>query len=178
MAHIHTDPGQHDQTACAYIVRFDTPEPQILIHLHKKLSIWLQPGGHIELTETPWQAVLHEIEEETGYTRAQLTVLQPKQRLKHLSGIVLHPQVVAMNTHKFGDTDHYHTDHIYAFATDQAPERTPRQDESQDLRWIKRQEVADYRGPDMKPDTREMLLYIFDNIVGSWERVDLNEYQA
>ncbi len=33
----------------------------------------MQVGGHIELDETPWQAVEHELREESGYTLAELS---------------------------------------------------------------------------------------------------------
>ena len=37
-----------------------------LLHWHKKLQIWLPPGGHIDPDEDPIQAVLREVLEETG----------------------------------------------------------------------------------------------------------------
>ncbi len=53
MAHIHTQPGQHDHTASAYIFRVDFDEPKLVLHLHRKINKYLQFGGHIELHETP-----------------------------------------------------------------------------------------------------------------------------
>ncbi|HEY4609983.1 MAG TPA: NUDIX domain-containing protein, partial [Ilumatobacteraceae bacterium] len=35
-----------------------TGEGGVVLHLHKRLSIWLQPGGHIDAGEAPWQAAL------------------------------------------------------------------------------------------------------------------------
>jgi 8-oxo-dGTP pyrophosphatase MutT (NUDIX family) len=37
-----------------------------LLHWHKRLQQWMPPGGHVEPDEDPVQAVLREIEEETG----------------------------------------------------------------------------------------------------------------
>ena len=37
-----------------------------LLHWHRRLQQWMPPGGHIEPDEDPVQAVLREIEEETG----------------------------------------------------------------------------------------------------------------
>ena len=28
----------------------------VVLHLHKRLQKWLQPGGHIDAEETPWDA--------------------------------------------------------------------------------------------------------------------------
>lgn len=81
MAHIHTEPGQHDHTASGFIVRTDTPEPTLILHRHKKTGKYMQFGGHIELDETPWQAVRHELMEESGYDLSDLQILQPMQRL-------------------------------------------------------------------------------------------------
>jgi 8-oxo-dGTP pyrophosphatase MutT (NUDIX family) len=39
-----------------------------LLHWHRKLQIWLPPGGHVDADEDPMQAVLREALEETGYT--------------------------------------------------------------------------------------------------------------
>jgi 8-oxo-dGTP pyrophosphatase MutT (NUDIX family) len=38
----------------------------VLLHFHKKLHLWLQPGGHIEENEAPWDAAEREVLEETG----------------------------------------------------------------------------------------------------------------
>ena len=39
---------------------------RVLLHRHKRLGIWLQPGGHVDDDETCEQAVLREVVEETG----------------------------------------------------------------------------------------------------------------
>lgn len=38
----------------------------VVLLKHKRLGLWLQPGGHIDPGETPWQAALREAAEETG----------------------------------------------------------------------------------------------------------------
>ena len=38
----------------------------VLLAFHKKLGVWLYPGGHIEDNETPHEAVVREVKEETG----------------------------------------------------------------------------------------------------------------
>lgn len=39
---------------------------QVLLHRHHKLGIWLPPGGHVEPNETPDDAAVREVLEETG----------------------------------------------------------------------------------------------------------------
>jgi 8-oxo-dGTP pyrophosphatase MutT (NUDIX family) len=38
----------------------------VLLHLHRKLGMWLPPGGHIERNELPDEAAVREVFEETG----------------------------------------------------------------------------------------------------------------
>ena len=59
MPHIHQ---LIDFTVSAYIV-FD--HTVLLVH-HKKIELWVPPGGHVELDEDTDQALLREIKEETG----------------------------------------------------------------------------------------------------------------
>ena len=49
-------------TATGFVV----DKKSILLHWHKKLSMWLPPGGHIEPGEDPQQAIIREVLEETG----------------------------------------------------------------------------------------------------------------
>ena len=45
---------------------FVTWEGKVLLHLHRKLGMWLPPGGHIEQDELPDDAAVREVSEETG----------------------------------------------------------------------------------------------------------------
>ncbi len=38
----------------------------VVLHKHKLLGLWLQPGGHVDPGEAPWEAALREAAEETG----------------------------------------------------------------------------------------------------------------
>ena len=40
----------------------------VVLHRHRILGIWVAPGGHIDLGENPWDAVMREAAEETGLT--------------------------------------------------------------------------------------------------------------
>jgi len=39
---------------------------KVLLHQHRKLGMWLPPGGHIERDELPDEAAVREVFEETG----------------------------------------------------------------------------------------------------------------
>lgn len=39
---------------------------RVLLHYHRKLDLWLPPGGHIEPNELPDEAAVREVGEETG----------------------------------------------------------------------------------------------------------------
>lgn len=39
---------------------------RVLLHRHKRLRRWLQPGGHLDPGELPWEAAVRETREETG----------------------------------------------------------------------------------------------------------------
>ncbi len=135
MPHIHTEPNQHDITVSAYIMRLDEDEPRVLVHMHKKHHILLQIGGHIELNETPWQSVSHELVEESGFTLEDLDVLQPDEKPVKIFNAIVHPVPVLMNTHIISD-EHFHSDLCFAFVAHRLPSRTVHGDESPDLRWL------------------------------------------
>lgn len=135
MPHIHNEPGQHDITTSAWIFREDNNELRALVHMHRKHGKLMQIGGHIELNETPWQTLAHEIPEESGFTLDELEVLQPDDYVPSISGATVHPVPVRMNTHLVSDT-HYHSDLGYAFVAKNEPTRPPAEGESADLRWM------------------------------------------
>ena len=96
-----------------------TGDDGVVLHLHKRLSMWLQLGGHIDSGETPWQAALREAHEETG-----LPVIAGPQsdRLLHVD---VHP----------GPRGHTHLDVRYHF-TSLSAVPTPAAGESQIVRWF------------------------------------------
>lgn len=136
MPHIHTEPGQHDFTVSAYIIRQVDGEWKCLVHKHKRLGVLMQIGGHIELEETPWAAVAHEIAEESGYSLRELTLLQYRAMPVQVRGAVTHPTPYLVNTHTAGPQPHYHTDFCYAFIAESMAAHLPEKGESADLRWL------------------------------------------
>jgi 8-oxo-dGTP diphosphatase len=158
MPHIHTEPHEHDHTVSAFII--NTVDNTLLLHQHKVMKIWLQPGGHIELKENPWQAIQHELEEETGYTLDQLKVLQAYYPLPGLVETI-HPVPLVYRTHPFPGIDHYHTDAAYAFTTEQLPSKSIGEDESDTLTWFTFKELKKLNpGVDIAADARTVGLHL------------------
>jgi hypothetical protein len=176
MAHIHTEPGQHDHTASAFIVRMFGTEPKVLLHIHKKLKKYLQFGGHIELDETPWDTVKHETQEESGYAMDQLKILQPKFYSKGKAGDVkYHPFPVSHNTHVF-DEQHSHTDIAYVFVTSQEPRHQVAEDESGLIKAFSRQDILDLGQDKIYDNMKETCLFIFDECLPNWQQVDPSDF--
>jgi 8-oxo-dGTP pyrophosphatase MutT (NUDIX family) len=91
----------------------------VLLHRHRKLGIWLQPGGHIDRDELPWDAAVRETREETG-----IAVRHPD------SG----PRLVHVDVHP-GPGGHTHLDvRFVVLAGDDEP--CPPPGESQEVRWF------------------------------------------
>jgi 8-oxo-dGTP pyrophosphatase MutT (NUDIX family)/N-acetylglutamate synthase-like GNAT family acetyltransferase len=91
----------------------------VVLHRHKRLNMWLQPGGHIDEGETPAQAALREAAEETGLP---VSFADPDAPVAHVD---VHP----------GPRRHTHLDVRYLLhAPDQPP--APPDGESQDVAWF------------------------------------------
>ena len=176
MPHIHTGPGEHDQTISIYIIRLDTPEPTALLHMHRKLHRLMPIGGHIELDENPWQTVAHELTEESGYVLDDLELLQPVDRIKSLPLTMILPYPLVMNAHKFPDLDHYHSDTAYLFVATSEPHMPVGEGESTDLRWVSRAELDAIHAPEIIQFTKEVYDYVFDVCLAKWEKVNPNDF--
>lgn len=92
-------------TASALIFHND----KVCLLLHKKLGVWLNPGGHVEGDENPDEALRREVKEETGLN---IVILGDKDELLgNDQAEVLHvPYCVLCERIAEG---HYHNDLIY-----------------------------------------------------------------
>lgn len=93
----------------------------VLLHLHKKLHLWLQPGGHLEPGEAPWEAARREAEEETG--------------LRFGAWGAGPPALVHVDVHP-GGQGHVHLDLRYLLEVDGDDSPRPPAGESQEVRWF------------------------------------------
>ena len=90
-----------------------------VLHLHRRLHRWMQPGGHIDAGEQPAEAALRESFEETG-----LDLAHPVDG-PHLVHLDVHPAA----------SGHTHLDlRFILVGSDEDPDPPP--GESQDVRWF------------------------------------------
>ena len=119
-------------TATGFVVH----EGATLLHWHPKVKMWLPPGGHIEPNEDPVQAVLREVEEETG-VKAEVVPTGTRVDLEYPE------QVHAPFTIEIEDIDdpvqgwHQHIDMIYFCKPVESPEEL-----NDGWRWVSRDELA------------------------------------
>lgn len=97
-----------------------------LLHRHRRLGIWLQPGGHVEAGEAPAEAALREAVEETGVDVA------------HPGGV---PRLVHVDVHP-GPRGHLHLDLRYLLLAPGSSEPRPAPGESAAVRWFPVEEAV------------------------------------
>ncbi len=90
-----------------------------VLHLHKRLGTWLQPGGHLDTGEAPADAALREAKEETGLP------------VRHPAG---GSQLVHLDVHVAAES-HVHLDLRYLLLCADV-EPAPPTGESQLVRWF------------------------------------------
>ncbi|MEI8238124.1 MAG: GNAT family N-acetyltransferase, partial [Actinomycetota bacterium] len=108
-------------TASAILLSDD--RRRVVLHRHKRLKVWLQPGGHVDADELPWMAAMREASEETGLpvVLADMPVDGP-------------PPLVHVDVHP-GGRKHRHLDLRYLVLSPFVPP-TPPEGESQDVQWF------------------------------------------
>ena len=121
-----TDPRH--LTASAFVVS----RHGVILHRHRHLGIWVQPGGHVDHGETPDVAAIREVREETGLT-CQLS--DPDQ-------------IFHVDLHQ-GPRGHTHYDLRYVAWSDGSPPSPP-PGESPDVAWFRFDEAAQRAEPALR----------------------------
>jgi ADP-ribose pyrophosphatase YjhB (NUDIX family) len=140
-------------TASALIIN---KEKKVLLVNHRKLGVWLYPGGHVEWNETPDETVVREVKEETG-----LNVEIISDRDNTLSDLeadvsVLHHPYVILCEKINGDNQHYHLDLIYLckIENEENSELHYNPKESSDIRFFS---LEDLNNINLFPNFRKLL---------------------
>ena len=130
--------------ATGYLVR----DGKTLLIKHKKLGMWLPPGGHIDEGEHPDEAVLREVREETGL-EAEFPFPSRPPVMKNGRVESLHePQRVQIE--EIPGHNH-HIDFIY-YLRALPGAHAHRPEESDDIRWHSHEELG---LPHVPPEVRD-----------------------
>ena len=133
-------------TASAFVIS----SRGVILHRHRQLGLWIQPGGHVDEGETPPRAALRETVEETGL------------RARHLSPeLLFHVDVHA------GPRGHTHFDLRYVLVAN-ALDPTPLEGESPDVYWFDFNAAQRRCEPSLAPALAKLA-----TVVATWDMKDL-----
>jgi len=112
----------------------------VILHKHRKLGIWVQPGGHVDAGEDPADAALRETLEETG-----LPARHPATG----------PRLVHVDVHE-GPRGHTHYDLRYLLDSDPV-DPSPPEGESPDVYWFDHDTAQRQAEPALRPILARLL---------------------
>ena len=140
-------------TSTAVLVTNTKPR-KVLLGLHQKLQKWLPSGGHQEENENPFEALLRETKEETGF---DVTPYLPKttlldERVASLSvPDYLFEELIPARGEK---ADHIHMDFVYVIEVPEFAPHFPEREYSQ-MRWFGE---GDVEGLALYPNIKDIIL--------------------
>ncbi len=108
----------------------------VVLLKHKRLGLWLQPGGHVDAGETPWDGALREAREETGLEVAFVDIDE----------VLDVPRLVHVDVHEAG-RGHVHLDLRYLIDGGVA-DPAPPEGESQEIGWFSWDEAIEKASDD------------------------------
>lgn len=121
-------------TASAFIINADADK--LLLLKHKALNRWLQPGGHVDTTDTSLlSAALREAQEETGIPPQNL---QPVQN----APLDFDSHFIPENTQK-QEPSHFHHDIRFLFNCVAGENISIAEEESTAGKWIRFSDISD-----------------------------------
>ncbi len=112
-----------------------------LLIKHKKLGVWLNPGGHLEENETPEEAALREVKEETGL---DVEIIEDKSKNKIKTKGAFEktlPFSIMYEYVEYKTGTHEHFDMIYLVRPMDNIEIKPDYREVTEIKWFSENEI-------------------------------------
>ena len=136
---------------CASAFVINPINKKILLVKHHIFDKWVQPGGHIEENETPEEAAVREVYEETGLKISLIGERFPRE------DDLIRPLGIQCNRKENGDK---HFDIIYVGTPNNLDTPLKISSESKDIGWFTRKELENMK---VFPDVKITADYILKN---------------
>lgn len=139
---------------CASTYVINPENKKVLLVKHKDFNKWLQPGGHIEENETPEEAAIREVYEETGIKTTLIGEHFPRE------DDLIRPLGIQCNRKENGDRM---IDILYVGKPNNPDVPLKLNDESADIGWFSRHDLEEMP---VFPDVKITVDYILRNYFG------------
>ena len=124
----------------------------ILLVWHNKLLAWVPPGGHINENETPLEAAVRELKEETGVQAKFIDlnnqlVINKEEISKDNYYEILRPFSLLIEIiEKGNEEEHIHIDNIYVMIfEDDIINLTNHQNDNENVKWLPVSELCNIK---------------------------------
>jgi len=135
---------------------------EVLLVKHKKLGVWIYPGGHIEENETPDECVIREILEETKLEAEIVDTRNQALAAPEIGVSVLHnPEAILLEKIEKGDEIHYHIDLVYRCKIKNSSELDFDERESEGIGFFSKEQVEKL---EMFHNCRQAILTVLNKI--------------
>ncbi|MEM3271650.1 MAG: NUDIX domain-containing protein [Thermoplasmatales archaeon] len=140
------------------VLLFNGSMDRVLLIKHKKLGVWIYPGGHMRQDENPFECALRETFEET---RASFRVISSTNVEISGDGAVSlpNPLIIMKEIVPYREEPHEHFDMIYLGLADDDSYQT--NDESSDSGWFSEDQIEEL---DTFDNVKSIIRYGFDVI--------------
>lgn len=146
--------GDYMRHFCASAFVINPENKKILLVKHHLYDRWVQPGGHIEDNETPEEAAMREVYEETGLKIKLLGERFPRE------DDLIRPLGIQCNRKDNGDR---HFDFLYAAVPNDLDSELVISNESFDIGWFSRKELENMK---VFPDVKITMDYVLKTYFG------------
>ncbi|PWU23472.1 NUDIX hydrolase [Candidatus Cerribacteria bacterium 'Amazon FNV 2010 28 9'] len=144
---------------CLVVAGWTVHKGKTLLVKHKKLGMWLAPGGHIEENELPHEAAEREFFEETGVIVRAVDAL-PHIEMKQSRSLPspFYSNLHTINKHRGDSFCEQHVVFCYFVKVIDISSFSRQEEETDDLRWFTREEAMGI----LTPDLQQEAAFVFD----------------